>query len=107
VQLSPNPLLAPTLPAWRSRIVLFAIFAMFAALAARALWLQVIANEFVQEQGASRYARTLKLYSPPKASRRACDGWRRGTAACRRHAEYFTTACFGCKLGRNIIQRRI
>jgi cell division protein FtsI (penicillin-binding protein 3) len=61
VQFSANPLLAPTLPAWRSRVVLFVMFAMFATLAGRALWLQVISNEFLQKQGASRYARTLEL----------------------------------------------
>ncbi len=58
---STNPVLEVTLPAWRSRLVLFMLFAGFAALVGRALWLQVISNEFLQKQGASRYARTLEL----------------------------------------------
>ncbi len=61
VQFSASPVLAVKLPVWRSRFVLFALFSGFAALAARALWLQGISNEFLQKQGASRYARTLEL----------------------------------------------
>lgn len=58
---SASPVLAVKLPAWRSRIVLFCLFAAFAALAGRALWLQGISNDFLQKQGASRYTRTLEL----------------------------------------------
>ncbi len=58
---SSSPVLAVKLPAWRSRLVLFLLFAAFAALAGRALWLQGISNEFLQKQGAVRYARTLEL----------------------------------------------
>ncbi|QAU33481.1 penicillin-binding protein 2 [Janthinobacterium sp. 17J80-10] len=58
---SASPVLAVKLPAWRSRLVLFMLFAAFAALVGRALWLQGISNEFLQKQGASRYARTLEL----------------------------------------------
>lgn len=58
---SSNPVLAPQLPPWRSRLVLFTMFAMFAALAGRAVWLQAFSSDFLQEQGASRYARTLAL----------------------------------------------
>ncbi|OWW19449.1 peptidoglycan D,D-transpeptidase FtsI family protein [Noviherbaspirillum denitrificans] len=61
VQFSASPVLALKLPVWRSRLVLFALFAAFAALAGRALWLQGISTEFLQKQGASRYARTLEL----------------------------------------------
>lgn len=61
VQFSASPILAVKLPAWRSRVVLFFLFAAFAALVGRALWLQGISNEFLQKQGASRYARTLEL----------------------------------------------
>ena len=56
-----NPMLALKLPVWRSRLVLFCLFAAFFALAARAIWLQGISTEFLQKQGASRYARTLEL----------------------------------------------
>ncbi|RJG04573.1 penicillin-binding protein 2 [Noviherbaspirillum sedimenti] len=58
---SASPVLAVKLPAWRSRLVLFFLFAAFAALIGRALWLQGISNEFLQKQGAYRYARTLEL----------------------------------------------
>ncbi|HVK95474.1 MAG TPA: penicillin-binding protein 2 [Noviherbaspirillum sp.] len=61
VQFSASPVLAVKLPVWRSRVVLFVLFAAFAALAGRALWLQGISTEFLQKQGASRYTRTLEL----------------------------------------------
>jgi len=61
VPFSASPVLALTLPVWRSRVVLFALFAAFFALAGRALWLQGISTEFLQKQGESRYARTLEL----------------------------------------------
>lgn len=56
-----NPVLATKLPTWRSRVVLFLIFAAFLTLVGRALWLQGVSTEFLQKQGASRYARTLEL----------------------------------------------
>src|SRR5688500_1933875 len=40
VSFSKSPVLAVRLPTWRSRVVLFVLFAAFAALAVRALWLQ-------------------------------------------------------------------
>ena len=58
---SANPMLAMQLPAWRSKVVLFSLFAAFLMLAGRALWLQGISTEFLQKQGESRYARTLEL----------------------------------------------
>jgi cell division protein FtsI (penicillin-binding protein 3) len=61
VQFSASPVLALKLPVWRSRFVLFVLFAAFTALAGRALWLQGLSTEFLQKQGASRYARTLEL----------------------------------------------
>jgi cell division protein FtsI (penicillin-binding protein 3) len=61
VPFSASPVLAVKLPVWRSRIVLFSLFAAFLALIGRALWLQGISNEFLQKQGESRYARTLEL----------------------------------------------
>lgn len=61
VPFAASPMLAVKLPVWRSRVVLFAMFAAFAALAGRALWLQGISTEFLQKQGASRYARTIEL----------------------------------------------
>src|SRR3954471_22680606 len=61
VAFSKSPVLAVRLPDWRSRVVLFALFASFAALAGRALWLQGVSKQFLQKQGASRYERTLEL----------------------------------------------
>lgn len=61
VSFSSSPLLAVKLPVWRSRLVLFFLFAAFVALIFRALWLQGMTTEFLQKQGASRYARTLEL----------------------------------------------
>jgi cell division protein FtsI (penicillin-binding protein 3) len=58
---SASPLLEVKLPLWRSRFVLFLLFAAFVGLMARALWLQGITTEFLQAQGATRYARTLEL----------------------------------------------
>ena len=61
MQFSASPVLAVKLPAWRSRFVLFALFAAFCALIGRALYLQGISTEFLQKQGELRYARTLEL----------------------------------------------
>ena len=61
VAFAASPVLAVRLPAWRSRVALFLLFAAFAALAARAFWLQAVSTEFLQKKGASRYARTLEL----------------------------------------------
>lgn len=57
-----NPLLAVRLPAWRSRMLLFALFCGFVALAGRAFYLQGgISTRFLQRQGEARYARTLDV----------------------------------------------
>ncbi|SFU29045.1 cell division protein FtsI (penicillin-binding protein 3) [Pseudoduganella namucuonensis] len=61
VPFSKSPMLAVSLPVWRSRVVLFVLFAAFAALAIRALWLQGLSTQFLQAQGEIRYARTLEL----------------------------------------------
>ena len=63
VSFSKSPVLAVRLPSWRSRVVLFVIFIAFAALAARAVWLQGTSrqSQFLQEQGANRYQRTQEL----------------------------------------------
>ncbi|HEV7814653.1 MAG TPA: penicillin-binding protein 2 [Janthinobacterium sp.] len=61
VPFSKNPMLAVRLPVWRSRVVLFVLFAAFVLLAGRALWLQGVSTEFLQKQGEIRYARTLDL----------------------------------------------
>src|SRR5476649_1344206 len=61
VPFSKNPVLAVRLPVWRSRVVLFVLFAAFAGLAARALWLQGLSTQFLQKQVEIRYSRTLDL----------------------------------------------
>jgi cell division protein FtsI (penicillin-binding protein 3) len=61
VAFSKSPVLAVRLPDWRSRVVLFVLFAAFVALAGRALWLQGVSNRFLQKKGASRYMRTEEL----------------------------------------------
>jgi len=61
VAFSKSPVLAVRLPDWRSRVVLFILFAAFVALAGRALWLQGVSNQFLQKKGASRYMRTEEL----------------------------------------------
>ena len=58
---SKSPVLAVRLPDWRSRVMLFVLFAAFAALGLRALWLQVMSPQFLQQLGKSRYERTLEL----------------------------------------------
>ncbi|MFZ6710707.1 peptidoglycan D,D-transpeptidase FtsI family protein [Undibacterium sp. TC9W] len=61
VAFSSSPVLDVKLPAWRSRFVLFLLFAAFIALVAKALYLQGFTNDFLKQQGANRYARTLEL----------------------------------------------
>ena len=58
---SASPVLAVKLPAWRSRLTLFLLFGAFVAVAVRAFWLQAMSTDFLQRQGAYRYARTLEL----------------------------------------------
>jgi cell division protein FtsI (penicillin-binding protein 3) len=53
--------LAVKLPAWRSRLALFLLFSAFVVVAVRAFWLQAMSTDFLQRQGAYRYARTLEL----------------------------------------------
>lgn len=58
---SASPVLAVKLPVWRSRLTLFLLFGAFVAVAVRAFWLQAMSTDFLQRQGAYRYARTLEL----------------------------------------------
>ena len=61
VSFSTSPVLAVRLPNWRSRVVLFVLFVAFIALAGRAMWLQAMTTQFLQQQGKSRYERTIEL----------------------------------------------
>lgn len=56
-----SPLLASRTPVWRSKLVVGAIALGFCGLAARAAYIQVVANDFFQRQGEVRFARTLEL----------------------------------------------
>ncbi|HEY0060522.1 MAG TPA: penicillin-binding protein 2 [Telluria sp.] len=61
VSFSKSPVLAVSLPTWRSRVVLFVLFTAFAALGARAMWVQGVSNDFLVEKGKDRYQRTIEL----------------------------------------------
>ncbi|MDP3654592.1 MAG: penicillin-binding protein 2 [Rhodoferax sp.] len=61
VQYTSSPLLASRTPVWRSKFVVGAIALAFFGLAARAAYIQVVANDFFQRQGEVRFARTLDL----------------------------------------------
>lgn len=63
IQYTSSPLLASRTPVWRSKFVVGAIALAFVALAARAAYIQVVANDFFQRQGEVRFARTLDLPS--------------------------------------------
>ncbi|MGE5793598.1 MAG: peptidoglycan D,D-transpeptidase FtsI family protein [Bacteroidota bacterium] len=56
-----SPVLAPTFPPWRARVVLGLAAAGFALLAGRAVYLQGWNNEFLRAKGESRYSRTLEI----------------------------------------------
>ena len=61
VQYTSSPLLASKTPVWRSKFIVAAIALAFAGLAGRAVYVQVLGNEFFQKQGEVRFARTLEL----------------------------------------------
>ena len=56
-----SPLLASRTPVWRSKFVVAAVALSFAALAARAVYIQILANDFYLRQGEVRFARTLPI----------------------------------------------
>jgi cell division protein FtsI (penicillin-binding protein 3) len=58
---------APAFPLWRSRLLLLSLVGCFAVLAGRALYLQGLHNDFLQQEGQSRYARAIEL--PPTRGR--------------------------------------
>ncbi len=61
IPFSAHPLLRVTLPAYRSHLLMAGVALAFVALGARAVYLQVFSQDFLQRQGESRYARTLDL----------------------------------------------
>ncbi|GAB2898174.1 peptidoglycan D,D-transpeptidase FtsI family protein [Paralcaligenes ginsengisoli] len=56
-----SPVLNVQMPLWRSRLVLILLMLGFVALAVKALYLQGLSTEFLQQQGERRYERTLVL----------------------------------------------
>ena len=49
------------LPVWRARLVLIALAAGFAALGGRAVYLQAMRTDFLQEKGEARYSRVVEI----------------------------------------------
>ena len=56
-----NPALSARLPVWRARLLLLLVFFGFLVLAARALYLQGLRNDFLQQKGETRYARVVEI----------------------------------------------
>jgi cell division protein FtsI (penicillin-binding protein 3) len=61
VQYTSSPLLASKTPVWRSKFIVAAIALAFMGLAGRAVYVQLLGNDFFQRQGEVRFARTLEL----------------------------------------------
>jgi cell division protein FtsI (penicillin-binding protein 3) len=61
VKFADSPVLAPTFPPWRVRVVIGLLGAAFAVLVGRAVYLQGWHNEFLRAKGESRYSRTLEI----------------------------------------------
>ena len=56
-----SPLLASKTPVWRSKFIVATLAIGFVALAGRAVYIQVINNQFFKKQGELRFVRTLDL----------------------------------------------
>ena len=56
-----NPALQLRLPAGRARVLMGLLLLWFGVLTARAMYLQVWQNDFLQQEGASRFTRTIEL----------------------------------------------
>jgi len=56
-----SPLLATPTPVWRSKLIVGLMAVAFAGLIGRAVYIQVLGNDFFQKQGEVRYGRTLAL----------------------------------------------
>ena len=56
-----SPVLALRLPLWRSRMLLALIAGGFVVLAGRAIYLQGLNNDFLQQKGESRYSRVIEI----------------------------------------------
>jgi len=56
-----SPLLAAKTPIWRSRFLVVCVGLTFCLLIGRAVYIQVVNQDFFQQQGESRYQRTFEL----------------------------------------------
>jgi len=56
-----NPALSVRLPVWRARLLLLLVFCGFMVLATRALYLQGLHHDFLQQKGETRYARVVEI----------------------------------------------
>jgi cell division protein FtsI (penicillin-binding protein 3) len=56
-----NPVLRLRFPIWRSRLLLLLLLAWMLALALRAVYLQGLNNDFLQQKGESRYSRVVEI----------------------------------------------
>ena len=56
-----SPLIVIPIPRWRTYVLFLGITVAFFGLAGRAFWLQVVSNDFLQDEGEKRYARTLTI----------------------------------------------
>ncbi|MBX3622822.1 MAG: penicillin-binding protein 2 [Rhizobacter sp.] len=61
VMYSTSPLLASKTPPWRSKFLVGLVGLAFCVLAGRAVYVQIVGNDFFLKQGEIRYARTLEL----------------------------------------------
>lgn len=61
INFSSSPLLTGKTPVWRSKFMVACLAAAFVGLAGRAAYVQAFGNEFFQDQGEARIARTLEL----------------------------------------------
>ncbi|MGH8663541.1 MAG: penicillin-binding protein 2, partial [Burkholderiales bacterium] len=56
-----NPVLRLRFPIWRSRLLLAILLAWMLALVVRAVYLQGLNNDFLQQKGESRYSRVVEI----------------------------------------------
>jgi len=56
-----SPVLALTLPVWRSRFLLFVFITGFALLLGRSVYLQGLNNDFLRAKGESRFSRVIEI----------------------------------------------
>ena len=81
-QLLDQPAAGPKTPPWRSKFIVGLGGGGFMVLLGRALYIQVLGNDFFQKQGEIRFARNIDL--PPAAAASSTATARSWPSACRR-----------------------